>query len=249
MIHQAEQLLQEQIKPQFDFPSRTTCPSDRNRCPILDQRYSVLKQQIIKDTDQQKVIESYDRLVQALDREADFIARIGSSAVPEIQFSDVVANGGKLPEHAAELIRERGCVILRGVVSEEQATKWETELRKYTHRHSAVGGFPADNPQNWNLWWTPPQVQIRSHPEILKAMSAISELWHVSPETELDLESQVVYPDRFRIRYPSKGQCNHHTAHRLTNQRTRIYIASSSRHRSNGALGGSHVSKLLQRHL
>lgn len=36
-------------------------------------------------------------------------------------------------------------------------------------------------------------------------MSCVSQLWRVSDETlPIDLHSQLVYPDRFRIRYPSK---------------------------------------------
>lgn len=102
-------------------------------------------------------------------------------------------------------MRDRGCIILRNVVPEEQAVKWEKELSDYTKRHPEVGGFPAENPQNWSLWWTPPQVQIRSHPRVLEAMSCVSQLWKVVDSTvPVDLASQVVYPDRFRIRYPSK---------------------------------------------
>jgi hypothetical protein len=104
-------------------------------------------------------------------------------------------------------VRDRGCLILRGVVPEEQASAWEAELKDYTQRHKSVGGFPADNPQNWSLWWTRPQVNIRSHPRVLEAMGCVSQLWHVedtSADTPIDLASQVAYPDRFRIRYPSK---------------------------------------------
>lgn len=91
------------------------------------------------------------------------------------------------------------------MVSEEQASKWEADLKDYTRRHRATGGYPADDPQNWNLWWTPAQVQIRSHERVMRAMNCVSKLWQVSDDTlPIDLASQVVYPDRFRIRHPSK---------------------------------------------
>jgi hypothetical protein len=118
---------------------------------------------------------------------------------------DDLSLDGKLPKDFANLVRDRGCVVLRGVVPEEQATAWKKELEEYTKKHSAVGGFPLNNPQNWSLWWTRPQVQIRSHPRVLEAMGVVSQLWHVADETlPVDLASQVVYPDRFRIRYPSR---------------------------------------------
>lgn len=116
------------------------------------------------------------------------------------------AQGGNIPTALMDLIKDRGCVIIRNVVSEEQATRWEAELRNYTKAHSGVGGFPKENPQNWSLWWTKPQVEIRSHERVLEAMKAVSQLWHVSdPSAPIDLTTQVTYPDRFRIRYPSKG--------------------------------------------
>jgi hypothetical protein len=68
-----------------------------------------------------------------------------------------------------------------------------------------VGGRPASNPTFWLLYWTRPQVQARSHPEILKAMKATGQLWHVEDETlPIDIESQVHYADRFRIRHAGK---------------------------------------------
>jgi hypothetical protein len=113
--------------------------------------------------------------------------------------------GGKLPKDFADLVRDRGCVILRNVIPENQAVQWEKELIDYTERHPEVGGIPVHKPQNWSLWWTPPQVQIRSHPRVLQAMSCVSQLWKVNdPTLPVDLTSQVAYPDRFRVRNPSK---------------------------------------------
>ncbi|KAK0609086.1 Uncharacterized protein DIS24_g12514 [Lasiodiplodia hormozganensis] len=173
--------------------------------PVLEQRFAVLKQSLVKPEHKQKVIESYARLQRALAAEVDLISKNGPAMVPEIDFNDVMQNDGTLPPAFAALVRDRGCVILRNVVPAAQATAWEAELKAYTARHRSVGGFPVDNPQNWSLWWTPPQVQIRSHPRVLAAMRAVSGLWHVDDESlPIDMDAQVVYPDRFRIRYPSK---------------------------------------------
>ncbi|KAK5731510.1 hypothetical protein LTR17_011308 [Elasticomyces elasticus] len=174
------------------------------QCPLLEPRFSALKQSIIKPENKQKVVGSYKRLVKACHQEAALIGKAGPSIVPEIDFEDVLRNGGEMPEGLVDLVRDRGCIIFRNVVPTEQAEAWEAELKDYTKRHSAVGGFPADNPQSWSLWWTRPQVQIRSHPRVLAAVNTISKLWHVSdPNAPVDLSAQVAYPDRFRIRYPT----------------------------------------------
>lgn len=175
-----------------------------SRAPLLDQRFATIKKQLVRPEHREKVIASYKRLVKVLEDEAAFIANNGPSVVPEIDFDAIRANGGELPEDFCAVVRERGCVILRNVVSEEQAIAWEAEIKDYTRRHPKVGGYPKEKPASWSLWWTRPQVQMRSHPDVLAAMRAVSRLWHVdNPTSPVDLDSQLVYPDRLRIRYPS----------------------------------------------
>ena len=189
-----------------------------SRCPLLEERFSKLKQTVIKPMDKDRVIESYQRVKQALEIDADRISKQGPQAIPEVDFSVVEAHGG-LPESLKDLVRQTGCLIIRGVVSEQQATTWENDLRSYARRHPKVSGFPQLNPQTFSLFWTPAQVQIRSHQRVLKAMNAVSQLWHLSDDDALfDNSSQVIYADRFRIRQPSKGQMTHQNPHgSLTN--------------------------------
>lgn len=48
-------------------------------------------------------------------------------------------------------------------------------------------------------------MEIRTHPAVLEVMKSVSTLWNVSdPSIPIDLESQIVYPDRIGIRYPSE---------------------------------------------
>ncbi|VUC27437.1 unnamed protein product [Clonostachys rosea] len=171
---------------------------------LLDQRFATLKQQLVQPEHKQKVIESYDRLLSSLEREVDHIERHGSSLVPEIDFSVVSENGGEFPPGFVDLVHERGCVIVRNVVKEEQASAWEASLKEYVRQHPNVGGHPAKKPAAWNVFWTKAQMEMRSHPAVMECMKSVSRLWHVTdPNTPIDFDSQVVYPDRIRIRYPS----------------------------------------------
>ncbi|KAH7156627.1 hypothetical protein EDB81DRAFT_840696 [Dactylonectria macrodidyma] len=173
-------------------------------CEILDQRFAALKQSLVKPENKEKVIESYNRLIKVLKTEVDHIEKLGPALIPEIDFNLVRQNGGVLPEDFANLVRERGCVILRNVVGEDQAVSWESSLKDYTQRHPGVGGHPKQKPAAWNVFWTQAQMEMRTHPAVLGAMRCVSRLWHVSnPATPIDLDSQVIYPDRIRIRYPS----------------------------------------------
>ncbi|KAJ4356226.1 uncharacterized protein N0V89_004256 [Didymosphaeria variabile] len=86
-------------------------------------------------------------------------------------------------------------------LSEEQATQWEEKLADYTNRHKISG-----TPKFWSLYWTPPQVQIRSHPRVMEAMKCMSQLWTVTcPSIPIDLASQIAYSDQLRIPLPSEG--------------------------------------------
>ncbi|ETS81535.1 hypothetical protein PFICI_06537 [Pestalotiopsis fici W106-1] len=172
---------------------------------LLPKRFAVLKQSLVKPEHREQVIQSYQSLVKVLETETARIKEHGSALIPEIEFDVVRKNGGSLPLDFAELVRDRGCVILRGVVSQQQASTWEAQLKDYVRRHPGVGGFPQHRPAGWNIFWTRPQVEMRSHPSVIAAMKCVSRLWHVSdPSTPIDLDSQVVYPDRIRIRYPSQ---------------------------------------------
>jgi hypothetical protein len=59
----------------------------------LDERFSVLKQSLVKPENKQRVIESYDRLLKVLTKEIALIEKSGSALVPEIDFNDVRKNG------------------------------------------------------------------------------------------------------------------------------------------------------------
>jgi hypothetical protein len=63
--------------------------------------------------------------------------------------------GGSLPHDFANLVKDRGCVILRNVVPVEQAEAWEAELKDYTKRHPEVGGYPREKPASWYVGKTP----------------------------------------------------------------------------------------------
>ncbi|KAL4738268.1 hypothetical protein BDV11DRAFT_171191 [Aspergillus similis] len=188
------------------YPPKTMMEQvyEQINAPLLEERFTTLKKSLVKPQNKQQLIESYNRLLKVLHSEIAQIEQWGTAMVPEIDFNVVRENGGILPDAFADLVRDRGCVILRNVVSEEQAKAWEASLKEYVHRHPGVGGHPARRPAAWNVFWTPAQVQIRSHPAVLEAMRSVSRLWHLTdPETPIDLDTQVVYPDRIRIRYPS----------------------------------------------
>lgn len=58
------------------------------------------------------------RLEAALEQEVHALRELGSKAIPEVDFTEL---RGHFPSAVAERIRQRGCVVVRGVVSPQEA--------------------------------------------------------------------------------------------------------------------------------
>jgi hypothetical protein len=80
-------------------------------------------------------------------------------------------------------------------------------MRSYVKRHPAVGGTPIPSTDRtlWNVYWTKPQVQARSHSTIIKCQTAMSKLFSCSEDVEVDVSSLAIYADRFRVRHPGEA--------------------------------------------
>jgi len=68
--------------------------------------------------------------------------------IPTVDFASVDRNGN-FPKHIAALIKSRGCCVVRGVVTRQQALDWKAGMVSYVKRHPAVAGNPppASDPQ------------------------------------------------------------------------------------------------------
>jgi len=171
--------------------------------PRLDSRFAEIKKIIIKPENVDEVRQSYARLLVALQKEADRIKSLARDVIPQIQWSEIAANGDRLPSQVLQAARESGCLIVRGVIDRQTAIRWKDELRAYCLEHPK-NGRPSSI---WPYHWTRPQMQSRSHPDTIRVVNAVSMLWHpASDQTPVDLSSHVVYSDRFRIRYPEDGE-------------------------------------------
>ena len=67
--------------------------------------------------------------------------------------------------------------------------------------------FPANNPQVFELYWSPSQIAARSHPNLLQAQAFLMSFWHSSDASALISPNHPLsYCDRFRIRQPGDKQ-------------------------------------------
>lgn len=186
-------------EPAGDISSVVAALGDTYAWP---KQYADLKEQLRPDAAQLR--EAWQRLEPALAAELDEIDRLQQKAIPTVTFAEIQANGGHLPAKVASDVRKRGVIIVRGVVEEGMARDWKDKVVEYARRNPDHVGFPKDDPQVLELYWSKPQLQARQHPNMHATMLAINELWS-GGEDHVSFEHVFTYGERLRIRKPGEG--------------------------------------------
>ena len=102
----------------------------------LPPRFAELKARLIAGYEEQ-LLESWQRLVEALRAECDYVKSMGSRVVPEIDLKDTP----KTSDSFGKELRKRGVGIIRNVVSEEQALQWKEDIRTYVRNNPQTKGL------------------------------------------------------------------------------------------------------------
>jgi hypothetical protein len=63
------------------------------------------------------------------------------------------------------------------VVPPAQARAWKLEVEDYARANPSHAGFPAEDPQVLELYWSRPQLEARQHPNVHATMLALVRLW------------------------------------------------------------------------
>ncbi|KZT07579.1 DUF1479-domain-containing protein [Laetiporus sulphureus 93-53] len=169
-------------------------------CP---PRFVEIKQEIAASYPdfQQRVTKAWNELLAELDQVTAEIAKEGTNYVPQVKFSELATLN---PERVEE-IRRKGSVIIRDVVDDIEAASWKDWLQEYVTTNPGIDGFPADDKQFFQLYWTKSQVRARGHPNVLAVTSWLNNMYHVRSDAKIenvDLSTSLTYADRFRIRHP-----------------------------------------------
>ncbi|KAI0593965.1 DUF1479 domain protein [Biscogniauxia sp. FL1348] len=164
----------------------------------LPEKFLELKKTLVNGREK-RIIASWHRLLDQLRQENELVAKRGPDIVPSIEFHSLDSDISKL---SGELKR-RGVAIIRGVIPEGEARVFKDEIEDYVKQNPWTRAFPQDNPQVYELYWSAPQIRARSHPNLLKASTALMSLWHSSdPSSAISLSQPLSYADRLRIRQP-----------------------------------------------
>ncbi|CAE6520501.1 unnamed protein product [Rhizoctonia solani] len=171
-------------------------------------RFAELKRSLVAPEDEKKLTESWNNLLVALKDRVEEIKTTGSPIIPQVEFNDL----SSLEPSKLEEIKRTGCVVIRGIVDEPTAAGYKVKLEEYIRSNPGVRGFPADNKQFFELYWSESQVQARSYPNVLSATAWLNSLFHAQETSPVSLSTPLMYADRFRIRKPGI-QWNRHSPH------------------------------------
>ncbi|SPO21918.1 related to DUF1479 domain protein [Ustilago trichophora] len=185
----------------------------------LPDRFAQLKRSLISSPAHAEHLKrTWRDVLSSLSQRVEETAALGGSCIPEVEFPSG-GKVGKLEEwtdkNTFENIKDRGVAVIRNVIPSSQVLQWKEEIQSYAKLNNAKG-FPEDNPQVLELYWTPAQVAARSHPNLLTTSERFLQLFHKpsssssssssTVETACSLANPLTYVDRLRIRQPGDSK-------------------------------------------
>ncbi len=95
--------------------------------------------------------------------------------------------------------------MVQNVVPRHEAEAWLQQVQAYVAANPQVRGFPADDKQVFEVYWSKPQLAARAHPRSLAAQRALLSLFSLPRDAEVSL-TPVSYADRLRVRHPGDAK-------------------------------------------
>jgi hypothetical protein len=136
----------------------------------------------------------------------------GDTVWPVIDYVDIEA--GTVPDETLGLLRRRGCLVVRGHFSRDQALAWDRNIVDYVESNQFFERYrgPGDDffasvdskPEIYPIYWSPTQMQARQHDRMARVQAFLNNRWkHESGGVQwFDPTRYLLYPDRIRRRPP-----------------------------------------------
>jgi hypothetical protein len=136
----------------------------------------------------------------------------GETIWPVIHYADIEA--GTVTAQARDLLRRRGCLVVRGHFDREQARGWDRTIVRYVEDNKFFANYagPADDffgsvgskPEIYPIYWSQAQMQARQDDRMARVQGFLNRQWkHESEGVQwFDPDRDSLYPDRIRRRPP-----------------------------------------------
>ncbi|TVY84971.1 Uncharacterized protein LSUE1_G000846 [Lachnellula suecica] len=157
------------------------------------------KKEIIAIYGEAAIRSSWLKVCKELEKVTDDISEKGTAAIPEVSYTELF----ELSPERKQVLKDTGCFVVRGVVSESLASEWFDNLKAYVADNKPnIGGWPSETPFVLRLYWSPTQLAARSHPHQLRLQRELNSWWHDSPTNPTMSPEPLSYADAVRIRPP-----------------------------------------------
>jgi hypothetical protein len=148
-------------------------------------------------------------------RVAERVAEIEAAAAnvwPILDYADIEA--GTVPAETVELVRRRGCALVRGHFEREQALAWDRDILDYVEGNNffedyrGAGddffGSVGSRPEIYPVYWSPAQMEARQSDRMARVQSFLNHRWTYESDGVqwFDPDRDSLYPDRIRRRPP-----------------------------------------------
>ncbi|CAK7245896.1 MAG: hypothetical protein STHCBS139747_007501, partial [Sporothrix thermara] len=164
-----------------------------------DASFSKAKAEIVAQYGESALRQSWLKVCANLEAVTKEIAALGTDSIPVFQF-DEVRDGFTSPEQI-ENLKRRGCCVVRGVLTEEETGSLFRDLKDFVGKNPGrIDGWPAESKAIFNLYNSPTQIAIRTHPNHLRVQKLLNTLYH--DETNETSPEPLSYTDAVRIRSP-----------------------------------------------
>ena len=159
------------------------------------------------------VQEAFLVLEQSIGAKVAVIERLkesGQQVWPEIDYADIAA--GRVSDAQKDLVRDRGCLVVRGHFEREQALAWDQGIVDYVegngffenYRGSGDDFFGSvgSRPEIYPIYWSHAQMEARQSERMANVQSFLSGFWESESLDEqwFDPNRDSLYPDRIRRR-------------------------------------------------
>ncbi len=136
----------------------------------------------------------------------------GRGAWPVIDYADIAT--GTVSTDDLNLLRRRGCLVVRGHFPRQKALDWDEGIVDYVERNKFFETYrgPGDDffgsvgskPEIYPIYWSPAQMEARQSDRMARVQRFLNEQWvSESGGTRwFDPNCDAIYPDRIRRRPP-----------------------------------------------
>lgn len=136
----------------------------------------------------------------------------GRPVWPVIDYADI--EEGRVAPAVMDLVRRRGCAVIRGTFSHSQGLAWDRQMVDYVESNHFFENYrgPADDffstveskPEIYPVYWSRPQMEARQSPRMAQVQSFLNSFWVSRSEGVqwFDQDRDSLYADRIRRRPP-----------------------------------------------